>query len=329
MAYFETLASIWLGAMTRWVGAVGLIAAVLVMAPSAGGCGDVTTAVETDAAVIVDDIAPPSEVSLSEPVSSCHPGGVTTFSPASYHPALSAGQGACVASGSTNAFVQFYGACLGPNKAQVDCDSFTESSATCAGCLLTPSTATLYGPLISFGGFVLPNVAGCLELVGLHPSVEAGVDSQALACAKSLQALEECELTACEANCPVPSGGTLDLYDACAREADKAGCQSYALAASCADAYRSADAASSGDGGALTPTACFLPFQAFYDAVAPFFCGPPAPSSTASDSGTAVDAGAGEGGAPPATDAAASDAALPRDAGTDAAPWPADAPAGD
>ncbi|HLK35391.1 MAG TPA: hypothetical protein VKU41_01480 [Polyangiaceae bacterium] len=317
--------------MTRWVGAVGLLAAVLVTAPTAGGCGDVTNTVETDAGVMADSIPQPLEDTLSgDPVSSCHPGGVTTFSPATYHPALSAGQGACVASASTDAFVQFYDACLGPNKTQVDCDSFAESSATCAGCLLTPSTATLYGPLISFGGFVLPNVAGCLELMGLHPSVEAGVDSQALACAKSLQALEECELTACKANCPVPSGGTLDLYDACAREADKAGCQSYASAAACADAYRTVDAGSSGDSGTLTSAACFLSFQDFYDAVAPFFCGPPAPSVPARDSGSAADAAAGEGAAPPPTmDAAGSDAALPKDAAVDAPPWPADAPAGD
>ena len=326
--------------MMRSVGVVGLLAGVLLLGPVAGGCGDVTNGVETDGGAIGDSIVPPLVDTLSgDPVSSCHPGGLTTFAPATYHSALAAGQGACVASGSTDAFAQyaqFYDACLGPNKTQVDCDSFNESSPTCASCLLTPSTAMAYGPLVNFGGLILPNVAGCLELTGLHPSIEAGVDSQALGCAKSLQALEECELAACKANCPVPTGGTLDLYDACAREADQGGCQSYASVASCGDAYRESDAAGAGDGGGtLTPGTCFLSFKDFYDAVAPLFCGPPMPSTQVSDAGAGTDAATGDGGNG-AGDAAADASSMgpgpgdaARDSPADALPQPSDAPAAD
>jgi len=59
-----------------------------------------------------------------------------------------------------------------------------------SSCLQTPWTAARYGPLIRFGGvvvpgFLVPNVAGCMELVGApHPGGDSGIDSGILGCAR-------------------------------------------------------------------------------------------------------------------------------------------------
>jgi hypothetical protein len=129
-----------------------------------------------------------------------------------------------------------------------------KATSACAACIVTTESADFYGPVIDHGGFVTPNVAGCIELT----------DHSQYTCAENVQALTGCELAACEANCPVHDAASRAAYDACAAQAAQGGCTAFATAAKCADALQ--------DGG---PAAnCLLPmFQDFYNAVVPLFCG--------------------------------------------------------
>jgi hypothetical protein len=212
-------------------------------------------------------------VAPSDGASSCRPGDVQTYVPSAYRPATAAWQGVCVAVAGQDAgspIQLFYDACLGPGASKDACTTFTQTYPACAACILTPATADQYGPVIGYsgvaqgyGGFVQPNVAGCIELTD---------PSKGLSCAKAVQALSGCELEACEANCPVHDSASLDAYGQCAREVDGAGggdaapaggCQSYATKASCR-----ADEADSSASTCLSPS-----FKAYYDFAVPLFCG--------------------------------------------------------
>lgn len=230
---------------------------------------------------------PPQDSSPPGDASACRPGDVATYRPAPYVPAAAAHKGVCSAMDIT----VFYNTCLGPQTSSTLCNQFMSSKTTgpCASCIVTSETADHYGPVIDHGGFVTPNVAGCIELT----------DPTSISCAKSVQALSSCELAACEANCPVHDTSSRSAFDECAKEAGQGGCQYYAKQANCTTAETDA-------GGAAN---CLLPtFKSFYDAVVPLFCGSPARPD---DAGLAFDAAAGETGA--------------SDAATEAGPWSSDA----
>jgi hypothetical protein len=190
----------------------------------------------------------------------CQPGSVQTFQPSAYRPATAAGQGACAPSSVYDPIQGFYDKCLGSNATNSQCAEFTADNAACASCILTPDSADHYGPLIDHNGFVTGNVAGCIELT--FPS--------ALSCAKTVQALSECELASCEANCPVTDAVSLGSYNACISQADSSGCLTFAgQADSCS--------APLADAGA-NAIPCFAPdFHTFYFGVVPLFCGSPQP----------------------------------------------------
>ncbi len=205
----------------------------------------------------------------------CSPGSVQTFQPSAYRPATAAWRGACVASSLSDPVQGFYDACLGSSASSNLCAEFAKDYAACAGCILTPDTADHYGPLIDHGGFVTANIAGCLELT----------DPGQLSCAKSVQALSECELASCQANCPVVDAPSLDAYNTCAAQADESGCMSFSTAATCADWLP--------DGSAGAPCVA-TDFKQFYDAVVPLFCGSPPPPAL--DAGSGLDGGSSWGG---------------------------------
>lgn len=199
----------------------------------------------------------------------CLPGDVTTYTP-QYRPATGAYQNRC-SDGDVQAF---YTNCLGASATTDQCNKFTKdtSTADCAACLLTPDSAMDYGPLIGHGSFVTANVAGCIELTD--------ASTGGLACAKAVQALAGCELLACEANCDVHDGPSLNAYDTCASTADTGGCDTYASASSCVQGLEEA-----GDGVAL----CLASdFASFYGAAARLFCGaaPPAEAGAPYDAGS-------------------------------------------
>jgi hypothetical protein len=174
--------------------------------------------------------------------------------------------------------------CLGPNKSDEQCNVYkaTPSNAACAACVLTPYTADRLGPILSFGEFVGGNVAGCIEVTTTSQSD--------LLCAQKVQALTDCEIHACQANCPVTDRQSLADRQHCASEADKMGlCFAYAGMAS---ACQAAEA----DAGLAEP--CMnAGFKAFYDAVVPLFCG-----QATVDAGAQLDAGSADAALGPSTD---------------------------
>ncbi|HZU85382.1 MAG TPA: hypothetical protein VE987_20765 [Polyangiaceae bacterium] len=285
-----------------------LAAACVAVLPAVAGCSESMS----DAMAPAPDAAPPESgatdagFSLPGDASACRPGDVETYQPAGYTSATAPGQGVCVRGGFNFDPIQgFYEACLGPAATAAKCASFKADPATsaCARCILTADTDAHYGPLVDHGGFITPNVAGCIELT----------DPRGMSCAKAVQALSGCELAACEANCPVHDAASLVAYDACADQADVTGCASYSSAAGCV--------AGESDSGAA---ACLATsFVDFYDAVVPLFCGP-APSRL--DAGALfLDAALDAASEPPDGSA---DASRPgqHDAASDAAS--VDAPAG-
>jgi hypothetical protein len=215
----------------------------------------------------------------------CQPGSVATFRPDAYHAASGVGQGACIADDAGDPISEFYDQCLGPNRSNDLCNQFRQAYASCVACILTPESAAKYGPILDQGGFVTANVGGCLEIAG---DEQQQPDASELPCAKAVQALAGCELEACAANCPVDDGPSLAKYDACSASAGTAGCQSYEMAAACADAEGEASAFGA---------ACLSDFQTFYNIVVPVFCGPSAPG----DASAAAPDAAGEAATSDAT----------------------------
>jgi hypothetical protein len=212
----------------------------------------------------------------------CQPGDVQTYVPTAYHPSTPAYQGVC----SAQQLDDFRTACLDAGATAASCYSFSQSPSTaaCASCILTPEAAAAYGPLVDHGTFITENVGGCIELT----------NSSGLTCAKAQQALEGCQLAACQANCPVHDATTRASYDACATTATTSGCQQYQSKAACAQGFQ--------EGGASICVG--QTFENFYKLVAPQFCGlPPDAAAPPYDAGRA-DAG---------WDAATTDA-LPPDA---------------
>jgi hypothetical protein len=188
--------------------------------------------------------------------SSCHPSAVLTYVPPTYEPA-EAPSTACLGADGGSAVEDFFDACLGPNKSKEACSDYNAvpSNAACAACVLTPYNADRLGPILDYGEFVGGNVAGCIERT-------APAD---LSCARAAQALTDCEVAACQANCPVTDATSLAAREACSTEADANGCSSYlAIASAC----RSTEA----DAGLALPCTN-VAFNDFYDAVVPYFCG--------------------------------------------------------
>jgi hypothetical protein len=258
----------------------------------AQGCGVSTNASVTDGGFLdtgsSDDGGP-----LFQDASLCAPGDVQTYVAKKYHPATAKYQGVCTQAQITG----FYEACLvGPDASTSSCAAFMDpdaSTGACAACILTPDSASAYGPLIDHKGFITPNVGGCIELT----------DPNGLTCAKAQQALLGCQLAACEALCPVHDLATRAQYDACASTAAMAGCQAFANNAACA-----------ADSGVSTSSICLAPtFEAFYygvpdmnvEGVVSLFCGSPPPPPDAGGEGGRIGDAAAEG----PSDASGSDAA--------------------
>ncbi len=238
---------------------------------------------------------------------SCHPGNVETFMPASYRHAAPRGQGACVADDAgSDPIHEYYDDCFGPDMSKATCDAFAASNPTCKACIESAEGATAYGPLIVANGFVEANVAGCIEIEGLSN----------LTCAQAQQALSDCELAACAANCVVVDSTSLLAYETCAAQADDGGCQAYASAAQCLSDEVEGGPEAGPESVCLAPT-----FEAFYNSVVPIFCGqteagaalPPEDASVFSEAGAQGDAGTEpEGGAPDASLDGGSDGSLVR-----------------
>jgi hypothetical protein len=274
----------WVGvvAASSWGAACGVVTGTTSGSPGAGP------------AVTFDASAGGFAVIDAGPV--CHPSDLLTYVPGSYKPAAIPSS-VCLGDDGGPTWDAFYDACLGPNKDTTSCDAYQASpeNAACAACIVTPFTDGTLGPILDYGEFVGGNVAGCIELAA----------PTEIACARAVQAQTDCELAACQANCPVSDPTSLTARDACTMAADMAGCSSFVQAAS---ACRAAEA----DAGTAAPCAPAA-FKDFYDLVVPLFCG-----QSGEDAGP-LDAGSAESDAS-VSDADTSDAAEPTlasDAGAD------------
>jgi hypothetical protein len=283
------LVSYWLGlgAPARFAS----LAALLVGAAFFCGCNSLSAASGASSPLPTADgntaAEPPTEDAASVGTS-CHPGNVETFVPAAYRHSAPAGQGACVSTdGGPDPIAAYYNDCFGSGMTKAACDGFALANPTCNACIETAETASVYGPLVLSDGFVQANIAGCIELES--PSN--------LACAQAQQALSDCELAACAANCPVVDQASLVLYEQCANQADGAGCLAYYSAALCLQTEVEAGAGSGPESACLAPT-----FEAFYAAIVPVFCG-----QMSSDAGPTSDASGPDGSVADASIAPPSD----------------------
>lgn len=199
---------------------------------------------------------------------SCLPTSVITLTHQGYRSADSPSD-ACLGADGGGTWEAYFDACLGPHRTTDACADYKAANPACTACIVTSySAASSYGPILDYGEYVGGNVAGCLELT--MPGNAS--------CAKTVQALTDCELAACAANCPVVDSASLSAREQCESEADMGVCNSvFTTAADCK--------AMEADAG--VPTLCLAgPFEDFYDAVVPLFCG-----RTSGDLGGLVDSG--------------------------------------
>jgi hypothetical protein len=136
-------------------------------------------------------------------------------------------QGAC----STAQIDQFLSSCIAPTtKGASACASFETApvNASCAACLLTPDTASEYGPFVSHGSDTAYeiNEGGCVAL--------AIGETSATGCGAQLQSLIECTASAC-ANCPATDTFSPLVRGGCECEtaAQLGACRDYVERASC------------------------------------------------------------------------------------------------
>jgi hypothetical protein len=206
--------------------------------------------------------------------SACQPSGVQAYVPGDYKHA-EAPSPACLVNG-VPIYDQFYELCLGADKSKEKCDAFNAMPgyAACAACVLTSYSSSRLGPIIDYGEFVGGNVPGCLEIA----------DPSAVSCASAVQALADCELAACQANCPVSDQASLAAREACSTEADETGCASY---------YQIASTCLAAEPDAGTVVDCsYTDFLTFYLAVVPLFCAPAQAPAGADASEAETDAAA-------------------------------------
>ncbi|HEX7600409.1 MAG TPA: hypothetical protein VF316_02345 [Polyangiaceae bacterium] len=185
----------------------------------------------------------------------CVPGDVSSFAPQWVAP-IPASK-AC-----TQPLIDQYAAdCIDDTTSSTaKCQAFDTANKACAACLVTPESASAYGPVIAKANNVLSlNVGGCLALT-------TG-DVTAAGCGAKYEATGQCADLACDTNCPLPDGDSVafQAYLACLQKSQTTVCKTYA-SADCPEA----DAGPS--------TACALSAGSFVDnfkLLAPVFCAAP------------------------------------------------------
>jgi len=220
-------------------------------------------------------------------------------------------QNAC----SPQLIADYYTQCLGSAATAQTCAPWTNSPdaahQACLACLVTPVTASAYGPVVqtTLGDVIVsePNLAGCIEIA----------DPAGLACATKLQDRTDCDEAACNTVCPVTDDPSFQQWETCETNADNAAgsCQAYFQATSCV-------ASEMPDGGvaeACFPTVANPGFEDEYNAIAPVFCldlTAGADGGGSSDAGGAADGGGGSDGsvgsdASGGVDGGSADASIP------------------
>lgn len=180
------------------------------------GDGAATDGAATDATADVVSVDTGTDAALV-----CAPGSVSGFTPAWKAPnALHANK--CTA----QQVDDIMAACAGPSSTVSACNTAMGAAATCAGCLVTSETAAAYGAIVTtLGGDVWNlNVAGCIA--------RTANDVTSTGCGAKVQASDQCQGVACDANCAT---APINDYFTCESDAIGVGggCATYETAAGC------------------------------------------------------------------------------------------------
>lgn len=180
--------------------------------------GDGSTVIDAAADVVTDSAVADTG---TDAALVCAPGSVAGFSPTWKLPnALHANK--CTA----QQVDDIMAACAGPSSTVSACDSAMAAAPTCSGCLVTAESATTYGAIITTmnGDVWNLNVAGCIA--------RTANDVTSTGCGAKVQASDQCQGKACDANC---ASAPINDYFTCESDAigTGGGCASYETAAGC------------------------------------------------------------------------------------------------
>jgi len=193
----------------------------------------------------------------------CPPASLDEWHADAYHHAQAVQPSAC----DSILLSDYYSSCLGPSSSQESCNlawgaGEDAAHATCQNCILTPASASVWGPLVDYttggdggaGGTVGVNVAGCVEIL----------DPSQLSCAMSAQLAEACQHSACDPVCPVSDATSFGDWQACIGAAAAGECAGYLQAAACITAE---------DAGPAAACVTGKSFQDEFFSIAAVFCG--------------------------------------------------------
>ncbi|HEY1695409.1 MAG TPA: hypothetical protein VGL81_28885 [Polyangiaceae bacterium] len=210
-----------------------------------------------------DSSAPTDGGGAADAPLACPPENLDEWNAGSYHHAQPIQPAAC----NQLLMNDYFASCLGPSSSSDTCEQNwgageDAAHATCQNCILTPSSATLWGPLVDYstgsdggaGGTVAINVAGCVEIL----------DPSQLSCAMSVQLADECQHAACDTVCPVADMASYDDWVACIDATAQGECLMYLQSAACVNAE---------DAGPAAACVTGQTFQDEFFSIATVFCG--------------------------------------------------------
>jgi hypothetical protein len=182
------------------------------------------------------------------------PGDVSGFVP-TWKPPTGAHRGQC-----TPALIdEYYQDCLAVGGTQT-CAAFGPGTdgphQACGACIASNFTDPSWGPLVRSPNIVETNGAGCIVLL----------DPSAIDCAKSVQALAQCEHAACDPVCHAAGTVGFDDWVQCSAASNACGCKSRLSESDCVKEIVS-------DGGPAAACLVGQTFQDFFQVTAAVFCG--------------------------------------------------------
>jgi hypothetical protein len=154
-----------------------------------------------------------------------------------------------------------YDDCWGDGGASA-CTAFNgdPTNAPCIDCMITPSSASTWGAIVTFpNGSVVPNSGGCIAVIGAAEdggSAEGGAE----ACGAEVQSAALCQEESCALLCPGASTAAgLAEFQQCEEQAATSTCETEVQAAFCASD--------------LADTVCVFPtFEGYFVGLGEFFC---------------------------------------------------------
>ena len=158
---------------------------------------------------------PPPPPPLPEAAPPCAPVSVAGYTPATTMTPPSAPTQSCALAD----LEAFYDACIAQGLVSPDCLAFESDGGACAKCILSPESASSWGPVVVRNSIPTLNVAGCMALVQQ--------DASPTSCAKRASDEQGCEQLACDSVCPFTVDAGELAYQQCTELAAATECRSY------------------------------------------------------------------------------------------------------